>query len=521
MKYHFNGYSVDTHTVELTNGGTAVAVEPLVFKLLVYLIRHRDKSVSRDELLEALWPGKVVSDATISNAVKLARQAVGDNGTSQAVIRTVRGHGFRFVARVEETNPRGPVEASSNVDPELVDRVVPDRPSLALLPFQDLSGDESDVLARGLTVDLHSRLARLSGLFVIALESASQFSIRQNSVTSIGRRLGVRYIAHGSTQKSGDRIRVTINLIETESQQVVWSEHYDRIFDDLFLVQDEMVNTMVSTILPELERAEMERSRLLPTENLDAWACYHRAMWHNFRFTTLDSGEARALLVKAMEIDPRFSRAYAGLSFNHFLHAFLNTDSEPEEHVRLSLEYAQQSVSLDSRDAMAHWVMGRALFLSREHDQALLSLDRALLANPNYAQGRYARGFVKNYAGKADSAIADLDTSRRLSPFDPLMFAMKSSRAVSLALRGDTESAWRWAVEATQEVNAHFHIHAVAAACLEMAGKPEQARNAAARTLQLYPQYSLSVYDRSFPHLLAEDRARFHTALIGSGIPEH
>ena len=263
----------------------------------------------------------------------------------------------------------------------------------------------------------------------------------------------------------------------------------------------------------------MERARLLPTENLDAWECYHRAMWHNYRFTAADSDQAQALLLRASRIDPAFSRAYAGLSFNHFLHAFLDTDSQAIEHVRLALDYARQSVSLDTRDAVSHWVLGRALFLSKQHDQALRALDRALLANPNYAQGHYARGFVEAHAGQADRAIPDLDKARRLSPFGPLLFAMKSSHAVSLALQGDPESACRWAVEATDEPNAHFHIHAIAAACLEMSGHHEPAAQAIPRTLQLHPGYSTGVFARSFPHQRPEHGKLFTDALLRAGLP--
>lgn len=517
MQHRFGSCVIDSQTVELTRDGLNIAVEPLVFRLLTHLIEHRDRVVSKDELLAAVWTGKVVSEATLSNAVKLARQAVGDSGEAQSIIRTVRGYGYRFVAVLE------PLETARVSNPRVEDAAfpkIPEQPSIALLNFEDLGGHAgARVFAEGLSVDLHARLARLHNLFVIARESASQFSIHQMSIREIGKRLGVRYVVYGSTQRSQRRIRVTINLAEAETQKMVWTEHLDRVLDDVFAVQDDIVNALISALLPELDRAEMERARLLPTENLDAWECYHRAMWHNFRFTANDSGRAEVLLLKAIELDPTFARAFAGLSFNHFLHAFLDTDHQPEEHARLALEYARQSVGFDERDAMSHWVEGRALFLSRAHEQALRSLDRALLSNPNYAQGRYARGFVKNFAGVPEHSLEDLDSARRLSPFDPLLFAMKSSRAISLALQGDPEAACAWAVEATEEPNAHFHIHAIAAACLQMAGRKEQARRAAARVIAMHPGYSIVVFDRSFPQSDPVHRKLLFDAMVAAGLP--
>jgi len=441
MRFRFGDCEIDSGTVQLTRSGETVSLEPLSYRLLLFLIANRDRVVGKDELLNHIWAGKVVTEASLSNTIKLVRQAVGDTGQAQRVVSTVRGHGYRFIAQVEElpAGERSPPPAAFPAPAQSASDL-PGKPSLALLGFENLGGHASaDVFSRGLAIDLNARLGRLHGLFVIAQDSARQFSVRRMPLNEIGERLGARYLVFGTSQRLEARIRVTISLVEAARQQIVWSEQFDRVLDDMFSVQDEIVDAIVSALLPELERAEMERARLLPTENLDAWECYHRAMWHNYRFTAADSDQAQALLLRASRIDPAFSRAYAGLSFNHFLHAFLDTDSQAIEHVRLALDYARQSVSLDTRDAVSHWVLGRALFLSKQHDQALRALDRALLANPNYAQGHYARGFVEAHAGQADRAIPDLDKARRLSPFDPLLFAMKSSHAVSLALQGDPE----------------------------------------------------------------------------------
>ncbi|MCB1610096.1 MAG: winged helix-turn-helix domain-containing protein [Xanthomonadales bacterium] len=531
MHLRFADCEIDSAAVELRRDGVPVAVEPLVFKTLLMLAANAERAVSKDELLEAVWPGKVVTDATLSNAIKLARQAVGDSGERQAIIRTVRGHGFRFVAELEPVAPliiASPLARELQLPPnELLGigapselPTLPAMPSLALLGFESLGGGAvPDVFVEGLTVDLNARLSRLQGLFVVARESARRLAAARLPLAEIGRRLGVRYLLHGTAQRQDRRLRATVHLSEAATERIVWTERFDRTLDDIFQVQDEMVDCVVTALLPELERAEMERVRLLPSEHLDAWACFHRAMWHSYRFTADDSVQARELLLRAQRIDPGFARASAGLSFNHYLHAFLDTDGAAERHIQAAVENAERSVALDPRDAMCRWVLGRASFLDQNHDAALASLDQALLLNPNYAQGTYARGFVRVHAGLPDPAIADLDAARRLSPYDPLLFAMKSSRAIALAIQGDHEGAMKWAVDATLEPNAHFHIQAVAAACLQMGGRPEQARATIARAAGRHPGYSVKVFERSFPYRDPEHRALLSNALLAAGLP--
>jgi TolB-like protein len=519
VRYRFGHCELDLKTVELYREGEAVAIEPQVYQLLCYLVKHAERVIGKDELLDMLWQGRYVSEATLANCVKLARQAIGDDGQAQRFIKTIRGHGYRFVGDLSRAAGAGNVLQSAHTAADEAP-VLPALPSVALVGFVDVGAHESGaLLAEGLAVDLNARLAQLHGLFVIARDSAKRFSLAATSLTEIGRQLGVRYIIHGTTQRTDNRIRVTVNLLQADTQQVIWAEQFDRVLDDLFGVQDDIVGAIVAAVLPEIDRAEMERSRLLPTEHLGAWECYHRAMWHNFRFTAEDSDQARSLLLKAADMDPNFARAYAGLSFNHFLHAFLDTHSDQDSQIAAALDYAHKSVGLDGRDSINHWVLGRALFLSRRHEEALSALDRALSANPNYAQGRYARGFVGVHAGEPERALNDLDMARRLSPFDPLLFAMKSSRAISLAVQGDPQTASKWAVEATQEPNAHFHIHAIAGACLHMAGQAEAASGAIAKARDIHPNYSVATFERSFPHHVRAHRALFRDALHGAGLP--
>ena len=396
---------------------------------------------------------------------------------------------------------------------------LPDRPSLAVLNFADLGAHpDGAVLARGLAVDLNSRLAQLPSLFVIARQSAARIDAGRLTPREIGARLGVRYLVSGSTQRQAKRVRTTVTLMDASDESELWSEHFDRSLEDTFEVQDEITSSVIAAIEPAIEQAEMERALLKPPDSLSAWEYFHRGLWHCFRFTLKDNEIALQLFTQAVKIDPRFARAHAGISFTHYSRAFLHTVPDVDHEIREALQAARRAVDLDGRDAMGHWSLGRAVFLSRQHDDALLAIDHSLAVNPNYAQGHYARGFVGIHAQIDEISLPSLDKAQRLSPFDPLLFAMKSSRAISLANQGKFEEAASWSIRATQEPNAHFHIYAVAAACLELAGRPADARNNARWVLERRPDYTVEMFRRSFPHKDESSREAMLAALARTGI---
>ena len=365
------------------------------------------------------------------------RKRLADAGLGDAeLLNAWRSISARSGAERAEPSARIEMPPGALIDP-VQQRPLPSRPSVAVLPFEDLGQHTSGgVLAQGIAVDLNARLSQLKSLFVIARASAARFSLAEQDARSIGRNLGVRYLVHGTTQRTADRIRVTVNLIEAEQGAELWSDRVDRPIGDLFEVQDDLANQIASALEPQIDQAEMERVRLLPTESLDAWECFHRAMWHSFRFTADDNALAHGLFQRALEQDPQFARAYAGLSFNHFSRAFLNSTDDIPAEIALALDFAERAVSFDGRDAMGHWALGRARLLNREHDLALDALDRSLITNPNYAQGHYARGFIGVHADRAAQALPDLDMAKRLSPFDPMSFAITSCHGLSMAMQG-------------------------------------------------------------------------------------
>jgi TolB-like protein/DNA-binding SARP family transcriptional activator len=410
------------------------------------------------------------------------------------------------------------ITASTGDDGAERSNAVPDMPSLAVLNFRDL-GSNGAVLAQGLTADLNSRLAQLPSLFVIARQSTARIEAGKLTPREVGAKLGVRYLVSGSTQREKRRVRTTVTLTDAVDESELWSEHYDRPLDDIFEVQDDITNRVIAAIEPEIERAEMQRALLKPPDSLSAWEYFHRGLWHCFRFTVKDNELAHRFFARALSLDPRFSRALAGISFTHYSRAFLNAVPDVEREIDKALDAGTRSVGFDGRDAMGHWALGRALYLSRQHDEALAAIERALVLNPSYAQGHYAKGFIGIHAGLDDASLSSLDMAQRLSPFDPLLFAMKSSRGISLANQRRYEEAATWAMRATHEPNAHFHIYAIAAACLDLAGRSADARNHARWVIERQPQYSVEVFRRSFPHKDEAAREPMLAALVRAGIP--
>lgn len=391
-----------------------------------------------------------------------------------------------------------------------------EKPSIAVLNF--LAQDNGDTLIqRGLTSDLISRLSRLSGLLVIAQGSSSRFNA-QHSPVDIGKALAVRYLIQGRVHKVGQRIRVYVDLIETTWGQLIWSEVFERAYDDIFLLQDEIVSAIVSAVEIQVEHAEFERARVKPPESLDAWENYHMALWHCFRFTGKDTEQANNYLQRALRQDSNFSRAHSALSLVHYSRAFLNSSDDVISEIEQSLISAQNSLSLDVTDAMGHWSLGRALFIHKDHDPAIDALNKALQLNPNYAQGHYAKGFICAHADVASNAFSELDAAQRLSPCDPLLFAMKSSRAISFAMEGRFDEAALWAVKATYEPNAHFHIYAIAAACLQLAGKEIEAMKFIETAKKRHPGYTKEIFFRSFPYKNSEQKQLMWAALEKSGL---
>ena len=511
MLFSFSDHTLDINRRELRRGSEAVPVEPQVFDLLIYLIRNRDRVVSRDDLIASVWGGRIVSDSTLDSRINAARKAVGDSGIQQRLIRTVARKGLRFVAEVTESERAPlPVKALDASSPGVVRQVeavaagttatgsdqqdavtpAPRRASIAVMPFFDRSdvagvrGGTADALAH----DVITRLAKLRNLFVIAQGTVFALHERGIGPEQAGRILKVDYLASGSVRRSGKRLMVEVELAEARTARIVWTDSFDRTLDDAFLVLNEIGDSIVASMTSEIETLERNRAILKPPNSLDAWEAYHRGLWHMYRFNQADNEQARHFFEMALRLDPTFARAYAGLSFTHFQNAFQGwAKHEPE--IEQAYATAGQSLMADDRDPAAHWAMGRALWLRGRHDQSITELDQAVELSPNFALAHYNLAFVNSTVGDPLAAITSSDHSRQLSPFDPMLFGMLGARAMALVRLGRFDEAAQWGVKAAARPNSFAHISAIAACSLALAGRLDEARTQLAIIQRTLPNY--------------------------------
>lgn len=361
--------------------------------------------------------------------------------------------------------------------------------SLAVMPFVEETSDGTrGGIADGFTHDIITRLAKLRDFFVIARGSVFALSEKNIAPEDAGRRLNVDYVATGTVRSPTGRLIVSVELIEVRTARIVWAETFERRPDDIFAVLDEIGNSIVSSISAEIETVERNRAMLKAPNSLTAWEAYHRGLWHMYRFTQAENEQARHFFANAVQLDPTFARAYAGLSFTHWQSAFQRWGDRDRESA-LAFESAGQSLLVDDHNPAAHWAMGRALWLRGEQDGSLMELERAVDISPNFALGHYALSFVHSQSGDPRAAISSSDHSRHLSPFDPLLFGMLGARAMSHVRLGQFEEAAEWAVKAAARPNAHTIILAIAAHCLALAGRIDEARGFATAIRATLPNY--------------------------------
>lgn len=414
------------------------------------------------------------------------------------------------------------IDAAPKEQCEIRESTGPRRASIAIMPFIDLEADTEGriPLARGLTHDVITRLAKLRSLFVIA--QGTVFTLAQKGVGAeeAGRLLNVDYIVSGRIRNRSGHVTAALELVEMHSARIVWAEMLECKLDDSLSIEDALVNQIVSSVAAEIELSERNRAILKPPGSLDAWEALHCGLWHMYRFTESDNERARRFFKLAVRLDPTMARAYAGLSFTHFQNAFLLRPSERQLEIARAYEMAGEAVIADDRDPAAHWAMGRALWLRGNHDQSLRELDNAVELSPNFALGHYTLSFVHCQSGDAAAAIRYADRSRALSPYDPMTFAMLGAKALAHARLGQFEEAAEWGIKATLRPNAHAHILAIAAQCLALADRGDEARAFSSRIHQTRPDYTLEDFLSSF-HFPAKDVTLFQRAALDAGIFQH
>ena len=312
MRFSFDDYALDIDRRELKRGSEFISLGPQVFDLLVYLVQNRERVVSKDDLIEGVWGGRIVSESTLTSHINAVRKAVGDSGEEQKQIRTIARKGFRFVGDVTES-AMGAAEASSSQKSKTAESAsptplaLPDKPSIAVLPFQNLSGDpEQEYFADGIVEDIITALSRMRWLFVIARNSSFTYKGRAVDVKQVGRELGVRYVLEGSVRKAANRVRITGQLIDASTGAHLWADRFEGALEDIFDLQDQVTASVIGAIAPKLEQAEIERAKRKPTESLDAYDYFLRGMASFYQRTRDAISEALAAVLQGDRTRPRF-----------------------------------------------------------------------------------------------------------------------------------------------------------------------------------------------------------------------
>jgi adenylate cyclase len=423
LAIQFDDHVLDPVRRELSRNGASVKIEPKVFDLLMHLIENRHRVVSKDDLIAQVWGSRIVSDSALTHAINAARNAIGDDGKAQRLIRTSSRWGYRFVGSVRlqagaEPAPGPAGAASSPNGPALP---LPDKPSIAVLPFHNIGDDsEQEYFVDGLAEDIITALSRFKSLFVIARNSSFTYKGRAVDIRHVGRELGVRYVLEGSVRKGGNRVRITAQLIDAISGAHVWAERYDRDVSDVFAVQDEMTASVAGLIEPALAGAEQQRVLRKPPDRLDAWEAYQRGLWHFYKYGPEENQTALTFFRQAIALDPNFAPGHYGYALA-LQWDIWHYSARPFEEVQgTPRDEALVAVSLDDKDAMAHAVLAHMLMWGSEWEAAIAEARTALALNPNNAFVISMLGCVLGFGGHRDEALDRLHQAMRASPHDPL-----------------------------------------------------------------------------------------------------
>jgi TolB-like protein/Flp pilus assembly protein TadD len=396
-----------------------------------------------------------------------------------------------------------------------------EKPSVAILPFANISGEaEQKYFSDGITEDLITELSKFHSLFVISRNSAFAFKGQSISVTEISRKLRVRYIVEGSVRRAANRLRITAQLIDAVDDAHLWAERYDRQLADIFDVQDEVVHAIVTAIEPKLLSSERNRALRRPPENLDAWGSYQRGLWHTFQYKPEDRERALAFFHRAIELDPSFASAYAGLAYALYVYIILGVSPNRQEDIDRAFEASKTAVRLDERDPFGWAALTRAHMLRVEHEAAIAAADTAIALNPNFALAHFGRAHALWHAGRPGEAVESHNGAMRLSPLDPMMWAYLASKAIALVLLGQFEEAIVLSQRSQRQATSAIFSHLAEISALGHLGRSEEARDAIRRARQTKPDVSIAYVDQTLPITDPRCRQTFLDGLRKAGLPE-
>lgn len=486
----FRDFEIDTGHFELRQNGRRVPLEPQVFDLLVFLARNSHRTVTKDEIFAEIWADRIVSDAALSSQIKAARRAVGDDGASQHTISTVHGRGFRFIAPIDSETAEA-VAGDDRAIPEMPPAVA-QKPMVAVLSFVNLNQDPGeDVFAEGIAEDVITALAKNRWLGVVARNPAFAFRGSKDSIRTIGQKLNADYVVTGSVRKAGTRFRITVQVVDAETEQSVWSERFDRDKVDIFDLQDEISELVAARIESELGLSEQKKAERRPRKNLGAWDLYQLGAAEFYKFTRDSNLKCQELLRQAIALDSTLTSAHSRLAYAIVL-SMVYFDAPPDQRkMDEALAAAERAIELDDQDANSYFTMGRVRLARCEYELAIEALKYSLELNPCLAVAYCGLGDSLAYEGRLDQAIEQFEMAIRLSPHDPFRWGFYSYRSLAHLFRGEFEEAASWARRAVQVPNAQYWARAHLVAALGHLGDAKQAESTLRELMQIKPEFSV------------------------------
>ena len=518
MQFLFADFTLDAERRELRRGADRVIVEPQVLDLLIHLLQNRNRIVSKDDLIASVWGGRIVSDGTLISRTYAARKAIGDTGREQRLIRTIPRKGLRFVGEVRTRAAGSEDIAAAPAQSIRPASSAPERPTIAVLPFTNMSGDpEQGYFSDGISEDIIAALSRLRWFQVIARNSSFVYKDKSVHLKQLAADLGADYVLEGSVRKAGGRVRITAQLNDVSTGSHLWAERYDRRVEDVFAVQDEITEAIVASIEPQLYAAEdFHAQRKLP-HDMGAWELVMRALSHFWRVTQEDNALAQSLLEKAIAIDPHYGQALGVLAASQTLGAYMGwTDmltTVPEAE-----RAALAAIKADDEDPWAHHALGCVNLLTRRFDESLAEFAVALRLNPNFALAQAIHGLTLAFCGRWQEADAAARRALRLSPRDPLSALYYGVASYAQFIGRNYDEALQLAQAAVRLRGDYVGALRLLTASAAMAGRSDVAASALLDLRRAQPTISLAWIATQMPMQLEAERAHYLEAFRRAGL---
>jgi TolB-like protein/cytochrome c-type biogenesis protein CcmH/NrfG len=482
----FGPFRLDADAGILFRGTEPTDLGQRAVSLLRLLLERAGEPVSKDALIETAWPGLAIEDSNLTVQIAALRRAFEEAAGGAAWIETLPRRGYRYVGpAVSMGDP--PAESNSLTSPALA---LPDKPSVAVLPFLNLSGDpEQEYFADGLTEDIITALSLWRSFPVIARNSTFVFKGKPVNIQEVGKALAARYVLEGSVRKGAARVRVAAQLVDCETGHHVWAEKFDRQLTDLFDLQDELTRKIAAVVTPEVERAEYRRLSTQRPQSLDAWHLVQRGTAELDAYTKEGNIRAREMCARALELDPAYSRALAGIALSYNRDLMLGHASSREEAAGNALKNARKAVTLDRSDSHSQSILGMAYIWSGQIEEARLSFQRSVELNPSNGYARASLGNALDLMGQSEEGIAMLEDGIRLNPDAPNMRHIFTFLARALICAHRYEDAVEWARRGTNTDPGNPNAQYLLAACLAHLGRIKEAGVALGRCERIQPGF--------------------------------